>query len=344
MALNYDYVTPAALTGYVRAVPTPAQIQLERYLPTRQINDIEAIWNEVTRTNRAATYRAFDAETPIGQRDSFSQKRIQLPPLGQKTVVGEYERLQLERMRTGGNADQAIVDAIYDDAEINTRAVLWRMELARGDVLVDGKFTLTGENGLTIEADFGVPGSHIVAPSTLWTVYASATPLADLRAWVQLYIDDNGEAPGRMLMSSKRVTDLCLNAEVRALAATTFGTPSIVTPGQLQQVLSAQGLPPIETYDSQVDVAGVTTRIIPQDRVIFLPANPADLGYTAMGITAEALELTGGNNPQLVPAQAPGLVGVVMKDGDPVRTWTKVGAVGMPILTNPKLLLVADVA
>jgi len=35
-----------------------------------------------------------------------------------------------------------------------------RMEQARGDVLMDGKFTLSGEGGLTMEADFGVPAGN----------------------------------------------------------------------------------------------------------------------------------------------------------------------------------------
>lgn len=344
MALSYDYVTPAELTGFVRNVPTPAQIALARYLPDRQIGDIEAVINEVTRTNRAAQFRAYDAETPIGKRDTWTQRKVTLPPLGQKTVIGELERLQLERLRTGGTNTAAIVQAVYDDAELNTRAVQWRMEVARGDVLTDGKFTLSGENGLTIEADFAVPGTHIVTAGTLWTTYASATPLADLRAWVQLYIDDVGEAPGVALMSSKRVTDLCLSAEVRALSATLGGTPSIVSRAALDLVLQVQGLPRIETYDSQVEVGGSNTRVIAQNRVILLPENASDLGYTAWGITAEALELAGSNNPTLTFEQAPGLVGVVLKEGDPVRTWTKVGAVGMPVITDPKRILVATVA
>jgi hypothetical protein len=34
----------------------------------------------------------------------------------------------------------------------------------------------------------------------------------------------------------------------------------------------------------------------------------------------------------------------VLKEGDPLRIWTKVGAVGMPMLTDPRRLVVADVA
>jgi hypothetical protein len=37
-------------------------------------------------------------------------------------------------------------------------------------------------------------------------------------------------------------------------------------------------------------------------------------------------------------------VGVVVKEGPPFRQFTFVDAVAMPVLNNPKLLMVADVA
>jgi len=133
MAISSDFVTPAELTGFVRNVPTPAAIGLSKYLPDRQVNDIEALITSVTRTNRTAQFRAYDTETPVGSRDSWSRKAIGLPPLGQKTVITEEERIRLEALRTGGSVVQQYIDAIYDDAKLNTDAVLWRMELARGD-------------------------------------------------------------------------------------------------------------------------------------------------------------------------------------------------------------------
>ena len=67
------------------------------------------------------------------------------------------------------------------------------------------------------------------------------------------------------------------------------------------------------------------------------------LGETVWGITAEALELAGLDNPELTYQPLPGLVGAVMKTFDPVHTWTKVGGVVMPVIYDPRKLLVADV-
>lgn len=346
MAIVDDFIEPAVLTGFVREVPTPAALVLNQILPDQQINDIEAAMDQVTRTNRAAQFRAWDSETPIGQRDTFQRSKVKLPPLGQKTVIGEQERLMLERIRTGGDNRGAYVEAIYADAETNTKAVLNRMELARGDVLSDGKFTLTDENGLTLEADFAIPGEHLVSASTVWSDLDDSNPLGELKTWVDLYVETNGERPGRMIMSNTVINNLLLNDEIRALFHTggaLAGSPNLITQAQLNQVLTAYGLPEIWEYNTQINVNGSNTRVIGTDKVIFVPSSPADLGFTAWGITAEALELAAGQNPSLAFQDLPGLVGVIMKEGDPVRVWTKVGAVGMPIITNPRLLLVADV-
>jgi hypothetical protein len=343
MPIISDYVDPAALTAFVREVPRPANQILNQFLPDRVLNDIEAVIDSVTRVNRAAKFRSYDAETPIGQRDGLTQNRVMLPPLGQKTVLGEFERLQLERLRTGGQANQGLIDAIYNDAETNTRAVRARMELARGDVLVDGKFTLTAENGLTLETDWGVPAGNLVAPGTPWSTVATATPLADLVSWTDTYTALNGEPPAFALTSRSVVGNLLRNAEIRGLAASLGGTPSIVTRQQLQTVLEAHALPTIIEYDTQVNVNGTDQRVIPADRFVMLPQDPSTLGYTAWGITAEALELAGVSNPTIAFDDAPGLIGVVLKEGDPVRTWTKVTGVGMPVIVDPNRLMVADV-
>jgi hypothetical protein len=345
MSIIDDYVLPAELTGFVREVPTPSVLMLQQFLPDRTIGNVEAAIDKLTRTNRAAKFRSWDSESPIGQRDSFQRTKVKLPPISEKLPIAEQEHLMLERVRTGGDNRDAYVQAIYDDAVTLTGNIRRRVELARGDVLIDGKFTLA-ENGLFLEADFGVPAGNLVTAATVWTDRTNATPLQNIKTWVDAYLDLNGEKPGHMLTSTTVVNNLLLNAEIRELffpaIANTSG-PNLITPQQLNSVLQAYGLPPITTYDTKVNVDGVNTRVIPDDRVMFLPSNAEDLGHTAWGITAESLVLATGQNPGLAFEDLPGLVGVVMKDGDPVQTWTKVGGVVMPLVENPNLLMVADV-
>jgi len=343
MAIVFDGpVTPDALTTFVREVPTPADQVLNLILPDRTLNRNTVDLQELTRVNRTARFRAFDARLHVSERDSTVTKQVKLPPLSSSVSVGEFERLQLEFARLGGTNQSALVDAIYDDATNLAREVRARMEQARGDVLTDGKFTLAGEGNLTMEADFGVPANHIVAPGTPWSTVASATVIADLTAWVNTYVATNGSRPTGMVVSTRVMNYMLQNAEIRTLAASLSGAPGLVTRPALDSALQAFGLPPVSlVYDSNVDVDGVTTKVIPDDRVILYGEN---VGYTAWGITATALELAQAAETDLSFSDAPGLAGVVIKEGPPFRQFTYVDAVGMPVLENPRRLLIADVA
>jgi hypothetical protein len=346
MAIVFDAaVTPDALTAFVRQVPTPADQVLNQILPDRLINDTRVRFDTLLQRNRAAKFRAYDGRIPMAMRDAPTMSEISLPPLSIRSLIGEQERLQLESMRLNGTNMAPMIEAVYNDGEQLTRSVRSRMELARGDVLTDGKFTLTAENGLTLEANFGIPGGHIVAPSTPWSTVASATPIADISAWVTVYLATNGFRPGGMWTSTRVANYLMQNAEIRSLAASLSGSPSMVTRRTVDDALAAFTLPPIlGVYDSVVDVDGVSTRPIPDDRVIFVPPAGMEVGFTAWGITATALELVNSSEVDFSFADAPGIVGVVEKSGPPYRQETFVDAVGMPILSQPSRLLVADVA
>lgn len=344
MALNFDLIEPAVLTGFVRELPVPAAYTLNRWLPDLTIADIEVAFTTAFKRNRAAMFRAFDAETPIGERDNFSRSRVGLPPISQKLVVGEEERLKLAALATGGNNQAQFIRALYNDAQINTEAILARMELARGQVLSTGRFSFAAqpENGLKgIEADYGVQPSHLPVASDAWTDHNTADPFEQMRDWADLYTDDAGEPPAYALTSRQAIGHLLRNDAVRANFATLGGTPSVITRAQLAGLLDANDLPQLVQYDAQVYVGNSATRIIPANKMIYLPADPSSLGNTMWGVTAEAMELAGLSNPQLTFAQAPGLVGMVTKEGDPVRTWTKVAAIGMPIISDANKLLAA---
>ncbi len=338
-----DYITPAQLTGYAREVPSPANLILEQFLPNRQINHIEAALDEVTKTNRAAKFRSWDTPVTIGKRDTFESRKVKLPPLGQKLPVGEYEQLQLALLRTGGNDRAAMIEAIYADTDNNVRSIYNRIELARGDVLMDGKFTLTNEEGLTLEADFGLAAENNVAPLVLWSDAENASPLSNMREWMIHYAQLNGARPGYAVMGEDVIAALGVSEEVRQAGTTGNFLQPFVTDETLAGIFSRNRFPQIVPYDTIIDVDGANKRVIDQGKVIFLPSNPEDLGFTAWGITAEAMALAGSNNPQLSFQDAPGIVGVTTREGDPPRVWSKAGAVCMPVLRDVRKLMIATV-
>jgi hypothetical protein len=72
---------------------------------------------------------------------------------------------------------------------------------------------------------------------------------------------------------------------------------------------------------------------VPDNKVHLRAAGPGQpLGYTAWGVSATALELVNSAENDLSFEDAPGIVGVVEKDGPRTGSSTFVDAVGMPVL------------
>lgn len=338
MLLNTDYIDPSELTGFIRAATMDLQVNqftLSQWLPNLDIDDLQyRFLRGGEGLVDAATVRAYDAESGIGSRPGVTRVTGELPPISRKIRLGEFDRLRQRHL------NQAVADAILDDAERMARAVSARVEMFRGEALYAGSLTIN-ENGVVTTVDFGRAGGHTVSAGTPWSTVASATPLADLLSWQATYNTSNGENPGAIIISTRILGYLLRNAEIRALAATVAGTPSIVSVDTVNAVFAAYGLPPIHIYDAQVRVAGAATRVIPDDKVVLAPApGPANqLGATLWGVTAESLEPEYG-----VEGDEPGIVAGAYSTKDPVAIWTKAAAIVLPVLANPDLSFCADVA
>lgn len=338
--LIWDGIDPVELTGYVRAALADRpqnQFELERWLPNTPVLDLEYRFNAGGQgLLDAATFRTFDAESPIGARPSTMRKSGELPPISRKIRLGEYDRL---RMR---NANDEIRNGVFNDAARMMGQIRTRLELARGEALWSGQLALA-ENGVEATVSFGRAGGHSVAPGTLWSTVASATPLTDELAWIDTYVASNGVRPGVAVTSSTVMSYLMRNAEYRALIGRNGFVPSRVSQTDVNDIRGDYGLPPLFVYDAQANVAGVATRVIPADKFLYLPApgsaEGSELGATLYGVTAEALELDG-----LAGSDEAGITAVAMKEFDPVAIWTKAAAIALPVVANPNLTFVADVA
>jgi hypothetical protein len=339
----YDLVEPQLLINYVRAFDNEVlrnQFGLEAFLPNRLIDDLEYRIRAGTITDvDTAEYRAWDTPAPMTGRPGVSRIRGELVPVSRQIPLGEEEQLRLRSLLRGNN--DPIVAAVYDDVERMIRSVQARIELARGQLLTTGKVTIA-ENGLAIEADFGLPAGHNVSAGTVWTDTVNATPLTNLLTWQDTYLTDTGVRPGVILMSQTRLGNLFLNAEMRAAAAAQGTTPSRINRELVDAIFAANGLPPVVLYDTMVRVNGVQTRVIPADKVLLLPPPGEPMGNTFYGITAEAIKLQG--KGLIEETAMPGIVAVVTETDHPVQTFTVGTAVALPVLPNPELLFVADVA
>jgi hypothetical protein len=337
----WDIVSPANLTVFARTVPDELPDSLARFLPDRIIPGIKSRIAKKTRTNVVAQYRAYNAETPIGSRPvSVAVTEVLLPPVGQKLMLTEWERLQLEAARNGGSSLDEMVATIYDDIENSVRAVRNRAELARGGFLNSGKFSLVAENGLTIEADFVLAGTHKPTAGTIWS-NPVALALTDEQAYVKVVKDDSGKAPIAAITSSTIIGYLLKNNEYRsAYWGGNAGSQPNLNRAQLNQVRSDNGLPVLVEYDHQLYVNGANARVIPQGKFILVTDG---VGESQWGLTAEGLDFATTGAVDFVLADAPGLVASAWKSPDPVTGWTKTNATFMPVAADINGLLSATV-
>lgn len=344
MSLFLDGPLPLdAITTFVQNIPLPSNNQLTAMFPRREFDTDEVDFATITQTNRAAQYRAFDGNYWVAPRDTGSEKRIKLLPLGGTLAVGEYERRQIQFANVGGTIQQKLADAIYDDATLLTRYAQNRLELAWGDVLADGVLSIN-ENGVNQQLDFAVPVTQKVAPATLWSNTATSTPFTDILAWFDVWVAINGDRPGQFKTSLEVLRLLQRNTQLINMIKGAQTGVTNVTLEEISGLFAAYGLPPISMdsmYNSSFDVDGTTTRVLAASKFLFLPDDLGTLGFTAWGTPTTVMELNE-NNIQIETAA--GIIAILVReDNPPFKKQTFVDAVALPVIADPRKLLIATV-
>lgn len=339
----FDLVEPALLTQYVREFDNEVlknEIGFwEAWLPNTLNDELEwrAIQNAFQDVD-TAEYRAWDTVPTMTGRQGFTRIRGELAPVSRQIPLGEEEMLRLRAIRES-NGDVGLVNQIYADAERMVRSVQMRIEMARAQVITTGKFTLA-ENGLAMEADFGMSATHKPTAAAAWSV-TTTDILSDLLTWMQLYVDDNGVEPEHIVMSRQVLGYLYNNDSMQAAAAFGGSSPARLNNEMVDAIFAANGLPPVTLYDTKARVDGVSTRLTPVDVVYFLPGTGEATGATHYGITAEAIKLA--SKGLIEQSEMPGVVAVNLENDSPVQTSTLATAVAVPVLPNPDLIIAADV-
>ena len=337
MALWTDIVTPLELTTAARMSAEEyerSKGSLSEFLPNTMVDDLVVrLSADSNGLSEAAEFRAYDAETPIGSTPGGKRVTVELPALGQKVRVSEYDQL-----RQRGNANPEIVKNSIGRAAVRTaRSVADRMELMRGQVLATGKATIN-ENQFIGESDFGRDEDMAVTAATPWGNAGSATPMTDLMALVEAYTDKNGEAPGTLVLSKRAHASLMRADEIRGMM-TTPTAPGMVSAQFVSDTFAAYGLPQILVYDRRVRVGGQSVRVLDEDKALLLPSEGSALGATFWGTTLEATD----PNYGVAEDDRPGIVVGALKDYDPMGVWVHASAIGMPVLADANLAMAATV-
>ncbi len=314
------------LTAFARAIPSPKDFLLTQTIfPTVEMREVKWRTKDSGRYVNVAKYRAFNASVPFATREAWQTSREgALPALGQKLVVSEQEQILLEASH--GSDQDRLIELLYDDVERHVEAIRSRLELAAGDVLVDGRFTLEQENGLTLEVDWNVPAENMPVARIPWSDPAS-DPIADELRWIQHLDDIGAPEPELVITSRKAFSYLAANNAYRAAyygSVNPSTTPTAtLTPQQINVVRGNYNLPPIQFYKAQVRVDGKPRKVLPEDLWILVPPEREKWAQTMYGVTAEALVLSRGMNPEIIREDAPGLIITRGVQDDPVQIWTK---------------------
>lgn len=335
-----DIIDIPELIGYTREVAQLPGPTLAGILPQRDVDDIEyELQNIETPTLEVARYRAWDTAPPLGRRPGFATIRGELLPLGLSMKLNEREIVRFNNFRA--NLPNGTLADVYDDAVQTARAALWRIERARADVLTDGKVTIA-ENGIVLEADYGVPGAHLVTAAIAWSTTATAVPITNLQAWETVYMANNGgRKPAAWLMSSAVMADLTLNAQIRTLTPVTGVVPGVITAETVGQVARSFGIAPFVIFDGQAPnpTTGIMEAELNARHVIGVPAG--GLGEVFVGTHAMATGLVG--RGILRRDQAAGIVTWVEEETRPAGIITTSEAIALPVLRDPKALFRAVV-
>ncbi|MFI7096436.1 major capsid protein [Streptomyces lydicus] len=341
MQLIDEFGTPAELTGYARAALRDYQVNtfmLHELLPDNTVNDLSY---KFTRGGGnlvdAAVYRNYDSESDIGVREGGARVYGELPPISRKMPLGEYERIKRRNLDTQAEELRA---ALESDSVRLVQGIAARVELARGEAIFNASITLN-ENGVQGGVDFGRSAGNSVAPATTWDNPA-ATVSDDLDTWMEYYLTLNGFTPDRMLMPRRVFNFLRRNDQMKNIifpnsGKSTAGIPTL-TPAQLNDALSAAGLPTPIVYDAQVNVGGVSTRITPANKVALLPPANVKFGETLWGAPIESQDPRYG----LAGNEAGVAVGAYYSE-DPQTLWTRATSIVLPIIGNPDVTMVSTV-
>jgi len=340
-----DYITPAELTGYARGYLSDYEASkgtLARWLPNREVADIVARFVAgQTGLIDVADFRAYDAEPGIGSLPGGKRVTLELPAIGKQFPVSEYNQLRQRSIAT----EDEVRKFILDTTKLVVRSVADGMERMRGIVISTGRATISNVDGFTMDDGFGRSAGHDLVAGTLWDSATSVSRLTYLQTIIDTYTDDNGEAPGAIVTSTKVLRVIAQGDEFSNQLVNGASRPA--TTADVNAILDANDFPPITVFDRRVKVAGSTTRVLPQNKLFLLPAavDPTDWEGTELGATFWGQTLSSSEPGwEIEPSEQPGIVvGTYRNEKPPMIAEVIPDAIGLPVLANADLSLAAQV-
>lgn len=263
-----------------------------------------------------AKFSAFDAEAPIGSRETFQEKDYEKLLIKEKIQVGELD-LYLK-----GMSDDEITDYLFDDLAIETQRVLTRVELANMTVLAYGDLKIS-ENNVNTVVDYGYDSNHNVS-FTGWDDPTHSI-VTDLESLIET-AKAEGKEIRRAVTSAKMINYMIHNEEI------VFALNSINLAANrknvLNYILDSYGIDFVEN-DMLYKVEGgdsTTHRFFPEDKISFFGAEQFGQGLLAPtpAEMADVKAMGEIDERQFVYLSA-------WTTNDPTATWTMGSMVYLPL-------------
>ena len=287
---------------------------------------------------------AFDAKAQPRGRLGFDKLSAEMPFFKESSYIDEELRQQLNMvMETGNQAYiDAVVNRVFDDEMRLLRGARARREEMRMMALTTGAIAITA-NGQAYSYDYGVPASHKVAPSTLWSNLSTADPIEDIRAWMDTIENDTGVRPTRAVCNRTVWGYLRKNQNIiKSLFVLSNGQVGALSDARLTQYLGDElGLDLVVYSKRYMNDAGTAAAFIPSDLFVLFPEG--NLGNTWFGTTPEESDLMGGKVAN-VSITDTGVAVTTVQQSDPVNVETKVTMICLPSFESADSVYIADVA
>lgn len=326
MRAVYDIVDLRPIIAASRALAYSDQT-LGQYLPDATVEDVDYRLGQAALMNQTVPARALDTPAITIARPGVAEVRGGLPAFTPIDIMTESDLQKARRLAGMPIELQATAAAA---AVRTTGTILNTVETLKGQAIFTLGISVAVRGNAPQVVDFNPGSSNRFAAATAWTA-GGATVLTNLIAWHDAYVASAGGPAGVIRMSTRAMRLATRNAEVvNAVVGSNVGR-SQVTLSELNALLSANDLPPIETYDRSLrNVDGTVVRVAPDNRIAFLPPAGVQLGQTQYGPTEEAAELIDAR--VLAPGQGPGIAVVTLVEDNPVQKAVKSAAIALPVI------------
>ena len=283
---------------------------------------------------------AFDAQVIPRGREGFSVSSMNMPFFKESMYVDEELRQQLNMVLETGNTAyiDVVMNRLFNDEIKLIEAARSQRERMRMSTLTTGAITLAS-NGQAVSYDYGVPAGHKATVNTSWGA-AGATPIADIRAWMDAIENGTGVRPTRAICNSSVWSALLADASIKNTIFVYSQGVSTISDNALTNFLKDQlDLSVYVNNKRYKNEAGVSTKFVADDTFVLFPEGA--LGKTWFGTTPEESDLFSGSVAN-VSITDTGVAVTTMKKADPVNVETKVSMICLPSFESADQIFIAD--